>query len=117
MIRKQPYISFLLFLLVSITITAQQKSRKQLEKDRNRIKREIKMVNKLLFDTKKSEKNALEELKDLNQKITVREKYISTINKEVQSLSSEIVLYEKEIKELDKKLVALKKDYAAMIYK
>ena len=56
-------------------------------------------------------------LKDLNQKITVREKYISTINKEVQSLSSEIVLYEKEIKELDEKLVALKKDYAAMIYK
>jgi len=55
MIRKQPFISFLLFLLVSITITAQQKSRKQLEKDRNRIKREIKMVNKLLFDTKKSE--------------------------------------------------------------
>ena len=117
MIRKQPFISFLLFLLVSITITAQQKSRKQLEKDRNRIKREIKMVNKLLFDTKKSEKNALEDLKDLNQKITVREKYISTINKEVQSLSSEIVLYEKEIKELDEKLVALKKDYAAMIYK
>ena len=117
MIRKQPFISFLLFLLVSITISAQQKSRKQLEKDRNRIKREIKMVNKLLFDTKKSEKNALEDLKDLNQKITVRENYISTINKEVQSLSSEIVLYEKEIKELDEKLVALKKDYAAMIYK
>ena len=62
------------------------------------------MVNKLLFDTKKSEKNALEDLKDLNQKITVREKYISTINKEVQSLSSEIVLYEKEIKELQDKI-------------
>ena len=57
MIRKQPFISFLLFLLVSVTITAQQKSRKQLEKDRNRIKREIKMVNKLLLYRKNSDKN------------------------------------------------------------
>ena len=115
--KSNHYISFILLLLLSISVAAQNKSRKQLESDRKRIKKEIKMVNKLLFDVKKSEKNALEDLKDLNQKITVREKYISTINLEVQSLTNEIVIYEKNIHQLDKKLIRLKEDYAAMIYK
>ena len=82
---------------------AQNKSRKQLELDRNRIKKEIKLVNKLLFAAKKSEQNALEDLKDLNQKISIREKYISTINLEVQSLSSDIAIYEDDIEQIDKK--------------
>ena len=89
--KSNHYISFILLLLISISVAAQNKSRKQLESDRKRIKKEIKMVNKLLFDAKKSEKNALEDLNDLNQKITVRENYISTINLEVQSLTNEIV--------------------------
>ena len=115
--KSNHYISFILLLLISISVAAQNKSRKQLESDRKRIKKEIKMVNKLLFDAKKSEKNALEDLNDLNQKITVRENYISTINLEVQSLTNEIVIYEKNIHQLDKKLIRLKEDYAAMIYK
>lgn len=117
MLKKYQYISFLVLFFLTISLAAQKKSRKQLEQDRTRIKKEITMVNKLLFDAKKSEKNALEDLKDLNQKIIVREKYISTINLEVQSLSNEIVIYEKDIQQLDKKLITLKEDYAAMIYK
>ena len=117
MLKKYQYISFSVLLFLTISLAAQKQSRKQLEQDRNRIKKEITMVNKLLFDAKKSEKNALEDLKDLNQKITVREKYISTINLEVQSLTNEIVIYEKNIHQLGKKLIRLKKEYAAMIYK
>ena len=117
MLKKYQYISFLVLFFLTISLAAQKKSRKQLEQDRTRIKKEITMVNKLLFDAKKSEKNALEDLKDLNQKIIVREKYISIINLEVQSLSNEIVIYEKDIQQLDKKLITLKEDYAAMIYK
>jgi len=96
---------------------AQNKSRKQLELDRKRIKNEIKMVNKLLFAAKKSEQNALEDLKDLNHKIAIREQYISAINLEVKSLSNDIAIYEDDIKQLDKKLINLKEDYADMIYK
>ena len=117
MFKKYKYISLLFLLFLTMSSFAQNKSRKQLELDRKRIKNEIKMVNKLLFAAKKSEQNALEDLKDLNQKIIVREKYISTINLEVQSLSNEIVIYEKDIQQLDKKLIRLKEDYAAMIYK
>ena len=75
------------------------------------------MVNKLLFAAKKSEQNALEDLKDLNQKISVREKYISTINLEVVSLSNDIANYEGDINQLEIKLIKLKEDYAEMIYK
>lgn len=117
MFNKYKYISLLFLLCLTITTSAQNKSRKQLELDRKRIKNEIKMVNKLLFAAKKSEKNALEDLKDLNQKITIREQYISTINLELESLTKDIAIYEDEIKQLDKKLIKLKEDYAEMIYK
>ena len=50
--KSNHYISFILLLLISISVAAQNKSRKQLESDRKRIKKEIKMVNKLLFDAK-----------------------------------------------------------------
>ena len=117
MFIEHKYISLLFFLFLTITSSAQIKSRKQLELDRKRIKNEIIMVNKLLFDAKKSEKNALEDLKDLNQKIAIREQYISAINLEVESLSNGIAIYEDDIKQLEKKLIKLKEDYAAMIYK
>ena len=117
MFKKYPYIFFLVILFLTTPSFAQKKSRKQLELDRNRIKKEIKMVNKLLFAAKKSEQNALEDLKDLNQKISIREKYISTINLEVESLSSDIAIYENDIQQLDEKLMKLKEDYAEMIYR
>tara|TARA_B110000003_G_scaffold174149_1_gene173765 strand:- start:18190 stop:19404 length:1215 start_codon:yes stop_codon:yes gene_type:complete len=111
------FIPFSLFLILTVSLVAQKKSRKQLEADRNRIKKEIKMVNKLLFDTQTNEKTALEDLKDLNHKITTREKYIKNINLEVKILSNEIVNQIRDIENLAKKLMILKEDYAAMIYK
>ena len=92
-------------------------TRKQLEAKRKKLKQEIVKVNGLLFAAQKSEKNALEDLKDLNQKIETRTAYIQSINNETALLSSEISSNEKEIEDLSKQLSVLKKDYAAMIYK
>jgi len=117
MFKKYQYISLFFFLFLTMVSFAQNKSRKQLELDRKRIKKEIKMVNKLLFAAIKSEQNALEDLKDLNQKISIREQYISTINLEVASLSNDIAIYEGDINHLEIKLIKLKEDYAEMIYK
>jgi len=110
------YIFYFIFFLCIIPASA-QKTRKQLEADRLKLKKEIKQVNRLLFDTQKKEKNALEDLKDLNKKINVREKLITTINLEVKALSKIIINNEKEIEKLTEKLTALKADYAEMIYK
>ena len=110
------YISFVFLFLLLIPASA-QKTRKQLEADRKRIKKEIKQVNKLLFSAQKEGKNALEDLRDLNKKIEVREELITTINLEAKALTSDIANNEKKLTKLEEKLEKLKKDYAAMIYK
>jgi len=110
------YIFFFFFIVITSSVAA-QKTRKELEAERIKLKKEIKQVNRLLFDAQKKEKSALEDLKDLNQKISVREQLIQTIQLEAKALSREIGQNEKEIEKLNKKLDVLKKDYAEMIYK
>ncbi len=116
MFTKQQYISLLFFFLLVLPISA-QKSRKQLEADRKRIQKEIKQVNRLLFAEQKKEKNALEDLDDINKKIEIREILINTINLEAKALNSEIGSNEKKIEKLQTTLDQLKKDYSEMIYK
>ena len=115
MIRQRFYIPILIFLLSTVCISGQ--TRKQLETQRKKLNLKIKQVNKLLFEAKNDQKNALENLKDLNQKIDVREKLIETIHLEVKLLSNEIASNEKKIAKFNKRLEILKKDYAAMIFK
>lgn len=92
-------------------------SRKQLEMQRKKLQKEITQVNNLLFKEKKKEANILEDLKDLNQKINIRNLLISVINSEAQALSKEIQTSEKSLEKLSKRLEALKADYAEMIFK
>lgn len=111
----QFHILFSLVLLMSFAAVSQTK--KQLENQRKKYKAEIVKLNRLLFNEVKKEKNALEDLKDLNQKIAVRNKLINTINLEAKLLSNEIRTNERKIAKLNKSLAALKADYAEMIYK
>lgn len=92
-------------------------TRKQLELQRKKLNKEIKQVNRLLFNEKKKGKNALEALKDINKKIEVRSELISTINAEALILSKEISVNEAKLKKLNEKLTELKRDYADMIFK
>lgn len=115
MTKKLFYISFLSFFLIGMSSYGQ--SRKQLENRRKKIKKEIKQMNSLLFNTKKKKDNALDDLKDLNQKISARERLIETIDLEAQELASEIKNNEKEIKKNNKELKTLKKDYSEMVVK
>lgn len=109
------------FLCIAATFlnvgNSQAQTRKQLEAERKKIKQEIVKVNRLLFATQKKGKNALEDLKDINQKITTRTSYINLIQKESSLLSSEINQNQKVVTKLLKKLERLKKDYAEMIFK
>lgn len=115
MIKQYFYISIIFFCTTVFTTSAQ--TRKQLETQRKKLNLEMKQVNNLLFKEQKKEKNALEDLKDINKKIDVRRKLIATINSEATILSKEIKNNEIEIKQLNKKLTDLKNDYADMIFK
>lgn len=109
----------ILFILLTICVgfTSAAQTRKQLEAKRKKLKTEIRKVNKLLFEAQKKEKNALEDLRDINKKISVREEYIKTINLEASALSKEIKTNKKQLDSLNKKLTVLKADYADMIFK
>ncbi|WP_334055941.1 murein hydrolase activator EnvC family protein [Polaribacter sp. P097] len=109
------YILFFIILFASSTLFSQ--TRKELENQRKKYKSEIKQLNNLLFKEVKKERNVLEELKDIQQKIEVRNKLINTINLEAKLLSNEIRENEKQIAKLNKNLADLKKDYGNMIYK
>lgn len=115
MIQKHFYISVFFILIAAFSVSAQ--TRKQLEAQRKKLNLEMKQVNSLLFKEQKKEKNALDDLKDINKKINVRSKLIATINSEAKVLSKEISLNKSKIQKLDKQLSELKKDYADMILK
>lgn len=107
----------LFFLVCFISLSSFSQTRKELENQRKQLQADIAKVNRLIFDTKKKEKNALDDLSDINQKISFRAKLIQTINLEAQFLSKEIIGNERKIAALNKKLTALKEDYAEMIFK
>lgn len=112
--KRLLYISFISFLLVGVSLQAQ--SRKALENRRKKLNKEIKKINNLLFETKKEKSNALDDLKDLSQKITVRKRLIETIELEAEALSKEIKENKKKIKQNNLELNDLKLDYSEMVF-
>lgn len=113
------FLKYFIILLVLICTTGSvyAQSRKELESTRKKYKSQIKQLNSLLFTQVKKEKNVLEDLKDIKQKIAVRNKLINTINLEAKLLSNKIRENEEEINVLNKNLAKLKAEYSAMIYK
>ena len=95
----------------------QGQTKKELEKRQKKLKKEIALVNNLLFKEIKKEKNVLEDLKDINQKISIRQNLINTINAEANILSKQIAINEQKVIKLKKELAVLKADYASMIFK
>ena len=116
MMNRFFYISFLFFLTVGLTSSFGQ-TRKELESRRLKLNKEIKKVNNLLFKTKKEKSNALDDLKDINQKITVRERLIETIELEISELSKEVNANEEKLAAYNDELSELKKDYGDMVFK
>lgn len=109
---------YLLFItLFFVGFSGFGQTRKELERRRKKLHKEIKKVEKILSETKKRKSNALEDLKDLDQKIAIRERFIETIELESEELTKEITKNQKKIKKNNEELKVLKADYAAMVFK
>ena len=115
MIKTPFYIAF--FLVFFSCLSSFSQTKRELEQQRKKLKKEISQVNTLLFNAQRKEKNVLEDLKDLTQKIAVRFALIEIINAETTLLATAIVKNKKEIEKLEKELAILKADYAGMIFK
>jgi septal ring factor EnvC (AmiA/AmiB activator) len=111
------YLTFF-FSLLFIDLGFAQKSKRQvLEARRTQLQKDIVYINALLSNTVRKEKNIVEEVKDLDNKIKTREELINVIEKESAQLSDEIYLNQLEINQNKRNLEALKKDYGDMIFK
>jgi septal ring factor EnvC (AmiA/AmiB activator) len=98
-------------------VYAQKTKRKNLEAKRIALKKEINKIKIYLDKTKKKERNLSNQVKDLNQKIDIRENLITTISDEILHIDSEIENNTATILILQDNLNILKKDYANIIYK
>ena len=107
----------LLFSLGTETVLSQTTANRQqeLEAQRLRLKKEIKQINNLLFSNKKTRKNVVTEVEDLQVKLNVREELIKVTNAQVNLLTRKINLNQRNISSQRKELEELKADYAKMI--
>jgi septal ring factor EnvC (AmiA/AmiB activator) len=97
---------------IAQTTSSRQKA---LEEQRIRLKNEIQQINTLLFSSKKTRKNVVTEVEDLQVKLSVREELIRVTNAQVNYLTRKINLNERTISEQRKELEVLREDYAKMI--
>ena len=105
-----------LFLMPAGQLTAQQKSRRQLEKERRENLRRIEETRQILRNVKKEKRSSLSELKALEEQERIKEKTIGSIRQELGILDSDISHLQSEEEKLAYTLAILKKEYAAMIY-
>lgn len=106
---------FLLLLLGVIICSGQIQSKKDLEKRRAKLQKEIDETNRMLQATSRNKNRSMAELQALNKKIRVRQELISTINSEIDALGGQINETNQEIISLEDKMAELKRNYANMI--
>ena len=106
----------ILLLLVSGFSMAQDR-KKELEAMRQRLQKEIRLINKLIQKNTSKTKFIVEDVQSINHKIRVKRDLIKVMNQQTNLLTSQINSNIKKIGELRSELTKLKEDYAAMIRK
>lgn len=103
------------FFILLFSFSAFSQSKKELEKRKQKIQKDIEMTNEMLSTTQKDKKASLNQLATLNKKITLRQELIITINQEVAAIEKEIDENAIVIQRLSSEIDKLKKEYAQMI--
>jgi len=105
----------LVFSIFSFSVAA-QKSKSQLQKEKQQNLEKIKEVEKIIDETTTKKQNTIGELTALNERIREQEKLVKSIKGEVGLLDSEISENNDIIGALEVDLKKLKKEYASMLY-
>ncbi|MBL0742321.1 murein hydrolase activator EnvC family protein [Chryseolinea lacunae] len=93
-----------------------QKTKAQLQKEKQQNLEKIKEVEKIIEETSTQKKNSLGELTALNQRVNEQEKLVSSIKGEVGLLDNEISDNNDIILVLEEDLDELKKEYGSMLF-
>ena len=105
----------LIFFVLSFSVNA-QKTKSQLQKEKQESLEKIKEVEKIIGETSTKKKNSVGELSALNERIEVQENLIKSIKGELSFLDSEIMENNDIINALEDDLDKLKKEYIAMLF-
>ncbi|WP_298474941.1 peptidoglycan DD-metalloendopeptidase family protein [uncultured Maribacter sp.] len=118
---SKSFLNFILVVLitvVSVTNThAQTKEQKSLEAKREKLQKEIREINRLLFAEKKEKGDVLDQMEALDKKINVRQQLIRVTNQQSNLLNRQINANIRSISKLNKELKTVKDEYATMIRK
>ena len=114
---KKYFFLFILQFLNANFCLSQQETQKRLEKEKAKLVSEIKQINSLLFSNNSIKKSAIDEIKDLDVKIKVRNKLIRVTNQEINLISKQININQRDLEVLRLEVAKLKNDYANMIRK
>jgi len=93
-----------------------QKSKSQLQREKQQNLAKIKETEKILAETGAEKKNTLGELVALNQRITQQESLIKSIENEISFLDYDISENNQIIQALERDVSKLKEEYATMIF-
>jgi len=93
-----------------------QKSKAQLQREKQQNLAKIKETEKILSETRAEKKNTLGELNALNQRIAQQEALINSIKNEISLLDYDISENNQIIQSLERDVDKLKAEYAAMIF-
>lgn len=108
-------IAFAFFCSLSFSVSA-QKSKTQLQREKQRNLEKIKETERILDETGEQKKNSLGELAALNQRILQQESLIKSIQGEVSLLDYDISENNQIIDALERDLKKLKEEYASMLF-
>jgi septal ring factor EnvC (AmiA/AmiB activator) len=106
----------LLFSIFQFPFSSDGQSKKELEKKKEQLQKDIEYTNKLLSQTRKTKSASLNELITLNKKITYRSELIGTIHSEINSVDGQIDYTNSQIDSILGRMDELKKHYADLLY-
>lgn len=110
------FLLVLSLILISIFPVAAQKTKSQLQKEKQQNLEKIKEVEKIIDETSNKKKTSIGQLNALNQQIAEQEKLVKSIKGEVDLLDGEIADNNDIIITLENDLDRLKKEYASMLF-
>ena len=113
--HRSAYI-FTLIAFLMLSLNGFSESKKDLEKKKEQIRKDIEYTNQMLNQTKKSKSSSLSQLIVLNKKISYRNELINTISDEIGGLDNSISGINHHIDSIESRMTELKKQYAKMLY-
>ncbi len=103
------------FLFSGMVMVLHAQTREDLEQNKQTIEREIRLINQMLQETKKTAEISLNHLVMINSQINSRESLIRTINNEIRLINHRMESLNNNIETLANELEELKESYAVMV--